>query len=127
MKKDMKILANPFRQRGLTLSGLILALIIISFVAIIGMQVIPAVVEFQSIKKAIVEARNKGATPAEIETAFNNQANGGYITSIRGSDLTIFKEDGEYEISFAYDKKLHLLGPVSLLLEFSGDTKDQSH
>lgn len=116
-----------FRQRGLTLSGLILALIVIGLAAIIGMQVVPAVVEYQSIKKAIVEARNKGSNPAEIEAAFDKQANAGYITSVRGKDLTIFKADGEYEVSFAYDKKLHLVGPASLLLEFSGSTKAQPH
>ena len=115
-------LRNLNKQRGLSLSGLILALIVIGLAAVIGMQIVPAVVEFQSIKKAAVDARNKGANPAEIEAAFDKQANAGYITSIRGKDLAIVQDNGEYVVSFAYDKKLHLIGPASLLLEFSGST-----
>lgn len=123
MEKNMAGFPDKLRkQRGLSLSGLILALIVIGLGAVLGMQVVPAVVEFQSIKKAIADARNKGTSAAEIEAAFNKQANAGYITSIRGKDLTIVKEDGEYVVSFAYDKKLHLIGPASLLLEFSGST-----
>lgn len=117
---------NAGKQRGLSLSGLILALIIIGLAAVVGMQVVPAVVEFQSIKKAIVEARNKGHTVIDIENSFNKQANAGYITSIRGKDLTIVQENGEYVVSFAYDKKLHLIGPASLLLEFSGSTDNSA-
>lgn len=110
------------KQRGLSLSGLILALIIIGLSAVVGMQVVPAVVEFQSIKKAIVDAHNRSNNPTEIEASFDKQANAGYITSIRGKDLTIVHENGGYVVSFAYDKKLHLFGPASLLLEFSGST-----
>jgi len=123
MEKNMVGFPDNLRkQRGLSLSGLILALIVIGLAAVLGMQVVPAVVEFQSIKKAIADARNKGSSAAEIEAAFNKQANAGYITSIRGKDLTIVRENGEYVVSFAYDKKLPLIGPASLLLEFSGST-----
>ena len=126
MEKNMTgFLPNVPKQSGLTLSGLILALILIGLAAVIGMQVVPAVVEYQSIKKAIIDSRNSGHTVAEIEMAFNKQANAGYITVIRGSDLTIVKENKEYQVSFAYDKKLHLIGPASLLLEFSGTTEKQ--
>jgi len=113
---------NQGKQLGLTLSGLMLALIGIGLAAIIGIQVVPAVVEYQSIKKAIVDSRNNGNTAAEIEVAFNRQAKAGYISSIRGQDLTIVKKNDYFVVSFAYDKKLHLMGPVSLLLEFSGST-----
>lgn len=114
------------KQRGLSLSSLILVLIIIGLTGVVGMQIAPAVVEFQSIKKAVVEARNKGNTVTDIENSFNKQANAGYITSISGKDLTIVQEEGAYVVSFAYDKKLHLFGPASLLLEFSGSTDNSA-
>ncbi len=110
------------KQRGLSLSGLILALILVGLAAVLGMQVVPAVVEYQSIKKAVTDARNSGTSAAEIEWAFTKAANAGYITSISGKDLTIVKEGGAYEVSFAYEKKLPLFGPASLLLEFAGST-----
>ncbi len=114
--------SNLHRQRGLSLSGLILALVLIGLAAVIGMQVVPAVVEFQSIKKAVLDARNKGNSAAEIVYFYNKAAVSGYITSVAGSDLVIVKEDGMYVVSFAYEKKLPLVGPASLLLEFSSTT-----
>ena len=122
----MPSFSNQIKQRGLTLSGLVLALIVIGLAAIVAMKVVPVVVEYQSIKKAIVDSRNKGTTKAEIAAAFDKQANAGYITSIRGQDLAIVNDNGEFVVSFEYDKKLHLIGPVNLLLEFSGST-DTSH
>jgi len=113
---------NLHKQRGLSLSGLILALVLIGLVAVIGMQVVPAVVEYQSIKKAVLDARNKGNSAAEIVYFYNKAAVSGYITSVAGSDLVIVKEDGMYVVSFAYEKKLPLVGPASLLLEFASST-----
>lgn len=115
------------KQRGLSLSGLILALIILAVGAVIGMQVVPAVVEYQSIKKAVNDALEKGNSEASIEAAYNKQANAGYITAITGSDLNIVKENGTFTASFAYDKKLPLFGPVSLLIEFASSAKKQPH
>ena len=117
--------SNLRNQRGLSLSGLILALILVGIAAVIGMQVVPAVVEYQSIKKAVMDAKNKGTSASEIVASYNKAALAGYITSVAGNDLVIVKEDGGYVVSFAYDKKLPLFGPASLLLEFSSSTDDK--
>ncbi len=122
----MRSFSNSRRQRGLSLTGLIIALILIAVVAIVGMQVVPAVIEFASIKKAIIDARNTGQNPIEIQAAFNKQVNAGYITAIKGKDLIISKQDNQYVVGFAYAKTLPLAGPASLLLEFSGSTS-KSH
>ena len=121
----MITMTNLRKQAGLSLSGLILALVLVGIAFVVGMQVVPALVEYQSIKKAVVDARNSGTSAAEIEAAFTKTAIAGYITSISGKDLTIVKEDGAYVVSFAYEKKLPLFGPASILLEFTGTTDKQ--
>ena len=110
------------RQRGLSLFGLICALMIVGFLAVMGMKVIPAVIEYRAISKAIVDAKQSGTTVREIQMSFDKRANAGYIDSINGSDLEITKVENEIEVSFAYEKKIPLVGPASLLLEFSGTT-----
>ncbi|TDK67413.1 DUF4845 domain-containing protein [Sapientia aquatica] len=122
----MKGCPNLQKQRGLSLGGLILALVLVGLAAVLGMQIVPAVVEFQSIKKAVNDARNTGTNAQEIEFSYNKIAQAGYITSVTGKDLTIVKEDGAYVVSFAYEKKLPLFGPASLLLEFNATT-DKKH
>ena len=115
-------LPNLRKQQGISLSGLILVLIIVAMFAVIGMKVVPAVVEYQSIKKAIVLARDSGSSASEIVNSFNKQASAGYITTISGKDLEITKDANGVVVSFAYEKKLPLVGPASLLLEFAGTT-----
>lgn len=110
------------RQDGMTLVGLIFMLAIIGGIGVLAMQVIPSFVEYQSIKKAIVGAKEASTNPNEIRTAFDKRADVGYITSINGKDLAISKNGDDVEVSFAYEKKIHLVGPASLLLEYEGTT-----
>lgn len=110
------------RQTGVSLFGLICALIIVSAIAVLAMKIVPAVIEYQAIKKAIVDAKKAGTTVREIQLSFDRRANAGYIDAITGADLEIVRVDNELEVSFAYEKKMPLFGPASLLLEFSGTT-----
>ncbi len=75
--------------------------------------------------KAIEEAKKSGTTVLEISQSYDRRAEVGYLEAIRGYDLEITKVDSEFEVSFAYEKKIPLVGPASLLLEFSGSTAKQ--
>lgn len=109
-------------QRGISLIGLIFILAILAGVALLGMKIVPTVSEYSSVKKAIDMAKNSGSTPAEIRKSFDKQAEVAYITAISGKDLEITKSGGEVVVSFAYDKKIPLVGPASLLIEYAGTT-----
>ena len=114
---------NAKRQSGISLIGLILVLAALGFVALLGMKVVPTYMEYRAIQNAIVSAKQAGnGNVAEIQKAFDNAATAGYISSITGRDLIIDKSSGELEISFAYEKKIPLVGFASLLLEYSGTT-----
>jgi len=110
------------RQHGVTLVGLIFVLAILGALGVLGMKVVPTVVEYYSIKKAVASARNAGTTIPEIQAAFDRQTDVGYIDSISGKDLEIVNDADGIEISFAYEKKIPLFGPASLLLEYQGTT-----
>ena len=110
------------RQQGLSLVGLVLSLGILVVLAMVAMKVVPTVIEYSSIKKAIVTAKNGASTPREVQVAFDKQAEVGYITSIAGKDLQFTKGDDGMEVSFSYQKKIPLVGPASLLLEYEGTT-----
>jgi type II secretory pathway pseudopilin PulG len=111
------------RERGITLIGLIFLLAIFGLIGLLGLKVVPTVIEFQSIKKAIVASQQDATTPADIQRSFDKRANVGYIEAISGKDLTIVRNsDNGFDVSFAYDKKIPLVGPASLLLEYEGTT-----
>lgn len=110
------------KQNGMTLVGLIFILALVGCIGVVAMQVIPSFVEYQSIKKAIHVAKAASTNPNEIRISFDKQAETGYIDSIKGKDLEISKNGDNVEVSFAYEKKLHLVGPASLLMEYEGTT-----
>jgi len=110
------------RQRGITLVGLIFVLAILGAIGVLGLKVAPTVVEYFSIKKAVASARTAGSSAPEIRAAFDRQTDVGYIDSIAGKDLEIFKDGDNIEVSFAYPKKIPLFGPASLLIEYAGST-----
>lgn len=110
------------RQKGISLIGLIFMLGILFMIAMLGIKVTPTVVEFMSIKKAIQSAKLAGNTVREIQSSFDKQAETGYFDAISGKDLLIVRNGDVMEVSFAYTKKIPLVGPASLLLEYEGTT-----
>jgi hypothetical protein len=110
------------RQAGLSIGGLIIVLIGLAMVAMLAMQVIPAIAEYRSIRGAIYTAKENGKSVQEIKASFTNQRISGYFTAIGADDLEITKEGNDFDVSFAYQKKIPLFGPASLLFDFEATT-----
>ncbi|HEU4622035.1 MAG TPA: DUF4845 domain-containing protein [Burkholderiaceae bacterium] len=112
------------KQRGVSLLGLMVIGGIIALGVIVGMQVVPSFAEYQEIKKAVNLAKDAGTTVPEIRASFDRSVQAGYITTLTGKDLDITKDTkGEIVIRFAYEKKLPLFGPVSLVIDYEGSSK----
>lgn len=111
------------RERGISLIGLILVLAILGGIGLLAMQVVPTYIEYRAILGAIDRAKKDGGENIkDIQDSFNKSAEVGYITAIQGRDLIIVRENGQFEISFEYEKKIPLAGPASLLMEYKGST-----
>ncbi len=117
-----RISGSTRKQQGITLFGLIVVLAVLGCIGVLGAKVTPTTIEYFSIKKAIASARTAGTTVQEIQNAFNKQAEVGYIDTISGKDLEITKDGDNVQISFSYQKKIPLVGPVSLLIDYAGST-----
>jgi hypothetical protein len=115
------------RQSGVTLSGLLLAAVVVAFIALLGMKVAPEVIEYYQIVKAVKKIKNDPSAQesvAQVRRSFENQATIDNITAITPQDLDITKDSGRLVVSFAYERRVHLFGNVSLLLEFQGSTEE---
>jgi len=122
MTVHRRVLPRRLNQRGLTLVGLVVWAVLLSAGLLLALRVIPAVNEYFTAKKAIDKvARTGGSTVSEIRTAFDRYKDVEYsITTLSGKDLVITKENERIVVSFAYDKEIELVGPVSLLIKFRG-------
>jgi hypothetical protein len=121
-KPRMQLSPQLSAQRGVSLVGLIFILAVLGLVMLLALKVIPTYIEYRAISTAIVSAKAGAATVSEARTAFDRSASATYIDSISGGDLDIVKLDSEIEISFAYEKKIPLIGPASLVLDYAGST-----
>jgi putative transposon-encoded protein len=100
--------------------GTILMLIGIVLIAVAGLKLVPAYIEYFTIKKAITEIGNSGeiTTPQQIRTAFQRRADVDDIVAVQARDLDITKED----VSFAYEKRVPLFANVSVVIDFAGSS-----
>jgi Domain of unknown function (DUF4845) len=123
-KLKLNFPAPANKQRGLSLLGLVALAAIAFFIAALGMKAFPVFMEYQAVKKAVVKVKDSGSTPAEIMANFDKAAQIDDISTITGRDLTVVKANGGgFDVSFAYEKKVPLAGPASLLFEFQGSSK----
>lgn len=110
------------RQNGLSMVGFLFFIVIVALVAVLAMKVVPTVVEYMAIQRAIVTAQNAGSTPKEIQASFEKQRTTAYIDSVTGKDLEIIQTEDGYDVSVAYQKKIELVGPASLLIDYVAST-----
>lgn len=110
-------------QAGLSLAGFMVLIVIVGLLAVLAMQVVPTVLEYSAVEKALVNAANTGSTPREIRDVFDRQRTTAYIESVAGRDLEITKTESGYDVSVAYQKKIPLVGPASLVLDYEASNR----
>lgn len=117
----IKTIAN--RQRGVSLSGLLIWSVILIFAAIGGMKIIPSYIqdaEIKSILTAIVnDPEMQGAQSRNIRESFSKRAVMNSIKVITANDIEIVKDARGLSLSVSYQAKIPLAGNASLLLEFN--------
>ncbi|MCD2518355.1 DUF4845 domain-containing protein [Massilia sp. G4R7] len=110
------------RQAGISLTGLIFVLAVLGIAAVFAMKLVPTFLEYRAIKGAMERAKESGGTNREMQVAFNKNADVNGVTAIGGADLVITRENGTPELSFAYEKRVPLMGNVSLVIDYAGTT-----
>lgn len=110
------------RQAGISLTGLIFVLAVLGVAAVFAMKLIPTYTEYSAIKGAMQRAKEAGGTNREMQVAFDKNADMNNVTAIRGADLVITRDNGTPELSFAYEKRVSLMGNVSLVIDYAGTT-----
>ncbi|MEZ0232962.1 MAG: DUF4845 domain-containing protein [Methylophilaceae bacterium] len=115
------------KQRGMTFIGLVLIIACIVFVAVIGIKLVPAYLEYFAVKKAITRISNDPSfndmTKKDVTESFDKSADIDNIKEVSGKDLVITQSDsGKMIVSVDYQEVVPLVGNVSALLDFSVTT-----
>lgn len=111
------------KQRGLSMGSFLTGIVIVVFLAIVGMKLVPAYIEYMTINK-IFHAMSSDADvatcrPNSIAVAFVHQATTQYgISSIAPDDINCDNSSSTVVISADYSVKVPLAGNVSLVVDF---------
>ncbi|WP_235579397.1 DUF4845 domain-containing protein [Pseudorhodoferax sp. Leaf274] len=110
------------RQTGLSFFGVLIVGVVVVFCFVVGAKVVPTVLEYQAIRKAVDRAA-AGTTVAEVRSLFDRSAAVDDITSIKGTDLNISKEGDKVVVAFAYNREVELFAPAYLLIKYTGRSR----
>ena len=110
------------RQGGLSFLGLLFFGGMLAVLGVIGAQIVPTVIEFVAIEKAVNKAR-EGNSVAEVRSIFEKATAIDNISSITAKDLEVTKEGDKIVVRFAYQREIHLAGPGYLTLKYTGRSK----
>lgn len=122
----MKKTSPRMRQQGLSLIGVLFIGLIVVVLLLLGAKLVPAVVEYIAIERAVQKIKSEGNTVGEIRSAFERHATIDDIKSLTSRDLDITKEGDRVVISYAYTYNIPLMDNVRLVIDFSGTTRDRA-
>lgn len=124
----MKCFSTPSvrRQRGLSMIGFLLVAALVVMAAMVAMKLVPAYIEFFSVKKILVsmsqEADFRGRSNADIRNIFSRKTSADYVSVVKADDLMIDRSSGAPVVSVDYEFRTKLIGNVSLVVDFSASS-----
>jgi len=109
------------KQRGVSLTGLIITLAVVGFIAVMAAKLLPAYVEYFTVKKmfsAMDQAGDLKGTVRDIRRSYDTRNAIEDVKSVKGEDLEVTKEGGETVITATWSNKVPLVSNVSACLDF---------
>jgi hypothetical protein len=108
------------RQAGVSLIGAVVVMVLLALVFILGAKVLPTLVQYRAISALVKKDAAASKTVDEARTYFDRFGYLSDIDEISGKDLDVERSGDGVVISFAYEKKIPLGGPVSLSIDYAG-------
>lgn len=106
--------------------GMIIIAGLVVFGAVMGLKLVPAYVEYATIKSTLREIARapdtRDAVDRDIREAFDRRAQIDDISSVKGTELLIVREGGGVTLSAQWDRQIHMVGNISALLEFDASS-----
>lgn len=111
------------RQRGVSISGLIIWLVVLILAGIGAMKLIPAYIQNAEIEDIFYtiahDPEMQAAAPRAIRESYSKRAMMNNISIINPIDIEISKDAGGLSLSASYQVTIPLAGNASLILEFN--------
>ena len=106
-------------QRGMTVIGMLLLLIVIAFVALIAMKVVPMYMQYFTVKSTIESVRKESVssmTTVDIQNAIQKRFDTGYVENVKAKDLKIRNVPGGKALDLVYQDERELFEGMGLFV-----------
>ena len=111
-------IANPTRQRGVTLLGFLVILAVVGFFAFIVMRLFPVYSEYYSVVQGMKQVQQEPgiATKSveQIKESLNRKLYISYVTSVKSNNVRILRQGGGTQLNVKYEVR----GPLLYNLEY---------
>ena len=118
------------KQRGVSMLGFMFVAIGLIIVVMLAMKLVPAYIEFFSVKKILnamgQDSETKSMSNNEIRSSFSKRASVGYVTVVKPEDLSIDRSGGKMVISTEYEYRTPLVANISLVVDFKASSDTSS-
>ena len=114
------------KQRGVSMLGFMFVAVAVIIIAMLAMKLVPAYIEFFSVKKILnamgQDSETKAMSNNEIRSSFAKRADVGYVTVVKPEDLDIDRAGGNMVISTEYEYRTPLVANISLVVDFKASS-----
>lgn len=110
------------RQRGVTMTGLLIAAVIVGSVLTLGFRLGPHYFEFAQVKSAMDRMRENPPSVVVPRALIDHLDNQLYIDNVKGVNRKDFKLHATpegYEVNLAYEAREPVIGNVHAVMVFS--------
>jgi len=117
-----RLLRNS-KQRGMTVIGVLLLLVVLGFMALVAMKVAPMYIEYYTVKSTVESIRKEPQlaqmSATDIQNSIQKRFDIGYVERLKARDLKI-RNDAESRgrvIELAYDDERELFYGLHVVLK----------
>lgn len=109
------------KQRGITLMGFIMVLIVGAFFALIAMKLVPIYSEFFSVKSSMKSVANDGLGDkelSEIQAALQRKFDIDYVDSVSAKQARIVPGTGGKQLNMNYEVRKPFVYNIDFVVKF---------
>jgi hypothetical protein len=114
---------NLRKQRGVTIWGWLVILLLIAFFTMLAVKIIPLYLDGYKVVTSITSLKNDsnahGKTPRELRELLMKRLDINMVTDLGRDDIYISKERNGYRVEVDYVKQEKIFGNLSVVVEFN--------
>lgn len=104
---QVKTIKRKSGQRGITVIGALLLVVVLGFMALVAMKVIPMYIQYFTVKSTVESIRKEPQlaqmSPTEIQKAMQKRFDIGYVDKITAKDLRIRNDRNGRVLDLVYE------------------------